>query len=104
MVGTARSGLQSGKSRLVEGVDSMANRLFVAGERLCDAGCGFPASRGQQDLAAPEHEGIRGTQPGAERLLFLLGKVADKYACFHGSEYTTSQITSLENALDHRPK
>lgn len=79
----------------------MANCLFVAGECFRDARGRFPTGRGQENLAATEHKGIRGTQPGGSRLLFLFGRVADKNACFHGSEYTTSQITSLENALEH---
>ena len=99
VVGAARSSLQGCTSLLVELVDGMANRLFVAGECLRDAGSAFPTSRGQEDLAATKHKGIRGTQPGRERLVVLFGQVADKYTCFHGSEYTTSQITSLENAL-----
>jgi len=101
VVGTARSGLQGATSLLVERMNGMANRLFVAGEGLRDAGGGFSTSRGQQDLAATEHKGIRGTQPRGKPLLFLFGKGADKNAWFHGSEYTTSQITSLVNALDH---
>src|SRR5437588_7243812 len=90
MVGTARSGLQSEKSRLVELVDGMANRLFVAGQRLRNAGNRFPTSGSQQNLAPPKDESIRGTQPGAERLLFLFGKVADKNVWFHRGEYATS--------------
>ena len=99
VVGAARASLQGGMSLVVELVDGMAHRLFVAGEGLRDAGGAFPASRGQQNLAATQHKGIRGTQPGRERLAFLFGEVADKYSCFHGTQYTTSQITSLENAL-----
>jgi hypothetical protein len=99
MVRTARSGLQGGTSLLVELVDGMANGLFVAAERLRDAGNRLPASGCQQDLAATKHKGIRRTQPGAQRLLFLLGKVSDKNAWSHRSQYTTFRITSLENAL-----
>src|SRR5579883_728795 len=99
MLGTTRSGLQGAKALLVERMDRVANRLFVTGERPCDAGGSFPTSRSQQNLAAPQHKGIRGTQPGGEHLLFLLGEVADKNVWFHGSEYTTSRITFLENAL-----
>ena len=80
-------------------MDGMANRLFVAGERLRDARGGFPTSRGQQNLAATEYKGILGTQPSGERLLFLFGKVADKNAWFLVSAYTTFRIICLENAL-----
>ncbi len=102
MVETARSSLQSGLSLLAEGVDGMANGLLVARERLGDAGDGFPTRGGRQDLAATEHKGIRRTQPGSERLVFLFGKVADKKAWFHGPEYTTFRLTFLENALGPR--
>lgn len=103
MMGTARSSLQSGQSFLVESVNGMANGLFVEGESLRDTRSGLPTRGRQQDLAATKHKGIRGAQPGTERLAFLFGKGTDKNAWFHASEYTTSRITSLENALG-RPK
>ena len=101
VVGTRRASLQSGTSLLVEVVDGMAHPLFVAGEGFGDTRGAFPTSRGQQNLAATQHKGIRGTQPPRERLAFLFGEVADKYSCFHGFQYTTSQIISLENALKY---
>jgi hypothetical protein len=99
MVGTTRSSLQGGKPLLVEGVDSMANGLFVAGEGLCNGRDRFPTSGSQQDLAATEHKGVRGTQSSTEYLVFLFGKVADKNAWVHESEYTTFRIIFLENGV-----
>ena len=99
MMGTARSSLESVQSLLVEGMNGMANGLFVAGESLRNTRSALSAHGCQQDLTATKHKGIRGAQPGAERLAFLFGKVADKNAWFHVSEYTTSRITSLEYAL-----
>ena len=46
IVGAARASLQGGTSLLVELVDGMAHRLFVAGEGFRDAGGAFPTCRG----------------------------------------------------------
>jgi hypothetical protein len=78
VVGTRRARLQGSTPLLVELVDGMAHRLFVAREGFGDARGAFPTRRGQQDLAATEDKSIRGTQPGSERLVFLIGQIADK--------------------------
>jgi hypothetical protein len=99
VVGATRSRLQGCPSLLVEGMDRLAHRLFIAAQGSGDLGDRFPTRRCQQNLAATQHKGIRGTQPGTERLPFLFGKVADKNAGFHTSEYTTFRLSFLENAL-----
>jgi len=59
LVGAARSSLQGGQPSLVEGVDGVANGLFVAGECLSDTGDGFPTSGHQEDLATTQDKCIR---------------------------------------------
>ncbi len=48
VLGTARSGLQGATSPLVERMDRMANRLFVAGEDLGDGGAVSPRAEAKR--------------------------------------------------------
>ena len=72
-LGAAGLGLETGQPLGVEGPNGMAYALCGTAELLGDLGRALPAPTGQQDVAASQGKGVRGTEPGCQ-LLALLGR------------------------------
>lgn len=87
-------------SVLIEGMDCIARRLFIATESKSNTGSTLQPCRSQQDLTAAKHKGIRGTEPCFEAFLFFFRQRAYKKGRFHAGEYITFPIIPLEFALE----
>ena len=73
VLGAARLGVPRGGPSGLKGMDRMAHALRGAAQLPGHLGRALPACTGQQDLAAPQGEGLWGAQPGFQLAAFLGG-------------------------------
>lgn len=82
----------------VECVDGIANGLLVAGKRLRDAGGVSPRAEASKIWLRRSTNASAERNPAVNALRSSSEKSRTKMRS-HGAEYTTSRITSLDNAL-----
>ncbi len=96
---TRRPLVEHGESGCIEAFDRIANGLVVAAQIFGDSGGALPTGRGEQHLAASQHEGIGRTQPRLDLALFVWGQWSNKNGGFHALYSITFPMTFRQNAL-----